>query len=233
MKRVCTVCARGGSKGLPNKNLRPLMGKPLIAYSLIQAKASQLFDKIAVSSDSDEILDLAGKWGADYLVHRPKELATDEAPKLPVIRHCFSETERLSGEIFETAVDLDATSPLRHVEDIRASVRLLEEKKVSNVLTGSPARHSPYFNLVETDERGTVRLIKSWPAAIVRRQDSPVCYDMNASVYVWTRRALLDKPTLFNADTLLYVMPAERSWDIDSDLDFKIVSFLMREAADR
>ena len=97
MRRICTICARGGSKGVKNKNIRNLMGKPLIGYTLEQAQASQLFEMIAVSSDSPEILDMSRRYGADLLVERPAELATDTAAKLPVIRHCVEEAERIVG----------------------------------------------------------------------------------------------------------------------------------------
>ena len=228
MKRICTICARGGSKGVKNKNIRTLLGKPLIAHSILQAKASGLFDCIAVSSDSDKILATARKWGADYLIKRPDELATDQAAKLPVIQHCVAEVERISCHVFDVVVDLDATSPLRLPEDIVGSVRLLEERGIANVITGTPARRSPYFNLVEVDEHGVARLSKALATPIIRRQDAPKCYDMNASVYVWRRSALFTKPTIFNPDTLLYVMPEERSVDLDSEQDFIIIKRLMQ-----
>ena len=228
MKRICTICARGGSKGVKNKNIRTLLGKPLIAHSILQAKASGLFDCIAVSSDSDEILATAGKWGADYLIKRPDELATDQSAKLPVIQHCVAEVECISGQTFDVVVDLDATSPLRIPEDIVGSVRLLEERGVSNVITGAPARRSPYFNMVEVDEHGVPRLSKQLNTPVVRRQDAPKCYDMNASIYVWRRDTLFSCPTIFNSDTLLYDMPEERSIDIDSELDFRFVEFITR-----
>lgn len=225
--RICTICARGGSKGVPNKNIRSLLGKPLIAHSILHARATGLFYGVAVDSDSDEILETAGKWGADYLIKRPAELATDTAAKLPAIRHCVAEVERITGRTFATLVDLDATSPLRLPEDIEGCVRLLEERGVGNVITGMPARRSPYFNLVELDENGFARLSKKLAVPVVRRQDAPRCYDMNASVYVWRRDLLFASDTVFNADTLLYEMPEERSIDIDSELDFAFVEFLM------
>lgn len=228
MRRLCTLCARGGSKGVPDKNIRLLAGKPLLAHSLEQALASGLFDKIAVSSDSDEILGVAKKWGAHLLVKRPAELSTDRAPKLPAIQHCAREAEKAYGA-FETFVDLDATSPLRSADDIRGAVRLLEEKKVSNIITGSPSRRSPYFNLVELDGSGVARLSKKSASAVARRQDAPRCFDMNASIYVWSRAGLLEGETLFNEDTLLYEMPEERSYDIDSEQDFEIVAYLIEK----
>lgn len=231
LKRLCTICARGGSKGVPNKNLRPILGRPLIAHSIEQARASGLFAAIAVSSDSQEILAAARSGGADYLIERPAEMASDTAAKLPAIRHCVSEAEQLAGSRFDTIVDLDATSPLRLAEDIVNATALLEERKVSNVITGAPARRSPYFNLVEVGADGIAHLSKPLPQAVARRQDAPACYDMNASIYVWNHRSLFECPTLFNADTLLYAMPEERSVDIDSELDFVIVEHLMNARA--
>lgn len=227
MKRLCTICARGGSKGVKGKNIRSLHGKPLIAYSIEQAQASGLFDAVAVSSDTSQILEIANAYGADYLVERPAELATDTAAKLPAIRHCVTEVERLHGTFFDTFVDLDATSPLRSVQDIRDAVLLLEKTGAGNVITGMPARRSPYFNLVELDEEGIAHLSKRPAEPFVRRQDAPKCFDMNASIYIWRRSALFDTSSIFNADTRLYVMPEERSIDIDSELDFQFVEFVM------
>ena len=228
MRRICTICARGGSKEVENKNIRQLAGKPLIAYTLEQARTSQLFDAIAVSSDSSEILDIANKYGADLLVERPPELATDSSAKLPAIQHCVQHAEKVLEKRFEVVVDLDATSPLRLPEDIRGAVNLLEMKGASNVITAAPARRSPYFNLVELGNDGVVRLSKPLKKAIVRRQDSPECFDMNASIYVWNRAALFESSTIFNTDTRLFVMLPDRSIDIDSELDFDIVEFLIK-----
>ena len=231
MSRICTICARGGSKGVNNKNLRPLAGKPLIAHTLEQARSSGLFELIAVSSDSPEILETSRGHGADLMVVRPPELATDAAAKLPAIRHCVEEAEKFAGERFEVVVDLDATSPLRLAQDIRGAIELLETRGVSNVITAAPARRSPYFNLVELGEHGVVQLSKPPTKSIVRRQDSPQCFDMNASIYVWRRDALFEHPTVFAPDTLLFVMPEERSIDIDSELDFEIVELMMKKRA--
>ena len=229
MSRICTICARGGSRGVKNKNIRELTGKSLIALSLEQARHCKLFDLVAVSSDSAEILDEARSHGADLLIDRPPELASDTAAKLPAIRHCVEKAEQFIGKRFDVIVDLDATSPLRFVEDIQGAVDMLESNNVSNVITAAPARRSPYFNLVELAEDGVVRLSKPLQKPIVRRQDSPQCFDMNASIYVWKRSALFDYPTVFNADTRLFVMPEERSIDIDTELDFEIVELMMKK----
>lgn len=231
MRRLCTICARGGSKGVKNKNLRELCGKPLIAHSILQAQASMLFEAIAVSSDSSQILDIARKWGANYLVERPAELATDTAPKIPAIRHCIVEAERVAATKFDMFVDLDATSPLRIPEDIAGALALLDSARCGNVITGASARRSPYFNLVEVGEDNVARLCKTLAVPVMRRQDAPRCYDMNGSVYVWTREALFKMDSVFGIDTRLFEMPVERSIDIDTELDFRIVEFVMSTKA--
>ncbi len=226
MKILCTICARAGSKGVTNKNLRPINSKPLIVYSIEQALATKLFDQIVVSSDSAEIRNVALANGATYAVERPFELASDTAPKLPAIRHCVESAEKKFGQ-FEVIIDLDATAPLRHPEDILGALELLKTTNSDNVITGTPAHRSPYFNLVETDEQGIVNLSKQPRAAVDRRQDSPECFDMNASIYVWRRHALFENETLFTKSTRLFVMPRERSIDIDSQADFDMVEWLM------
>jgi CMP-N,N'-diacetyllegionaminic acid synthase len=235
MNRIAVICARGGSKGVKGKNLRTLAGKPLIAHSILQAKESGMFSTIAVSSDSEEILRTATEWGADFAITRPDELASDTAPKVPAIRHCAETAEaKMGGEPFDTIVDLDATAPLRSIEDIRGAIELLEASDANNVVTGMPARRSPYFNLVERDDTNRVHIAKTLDSPLARRQDSPACFDLNASVFVWTRDTLYSENNFALGDnTLLYEMPEERSIDIDSETDFRYVEFLMslREAA--
>ena len=226
MKILCTICARAGSKGVTNKNLRPINSKPLIVYSIEQALATKLFDQIVVSSDSAEIRNVALANGATDAVERPFELASDTAPKLPAIRHCVESAEKKFGQ-FEVIIDLDATAPLRNPEDILGALELLKTTNSDNVITGTPAHRSPYFNLVETNEQGIVHLSKQPRAAVDRRQDSPECFDMNASIYVWRRHALFENETLFTKSTRLFVMPRERSIDIDSQDDFDMVEWLM------
>lgn len=226
MMRLCTICARGGSQGVPNKNIRPLNGKPLIAHSIEQARESGLFAHIAVSSDSDAILEAASDAGADLTVKRPAELATHEAGKVHAIRHCQTTVEEATGLTFDTYVDIDATAPLRLPEDIKQAVGILEEKACSSVITGSTARRSPYFNLVETRPDGTVSLSKGG-GDYVRRQDVPACYDMNASIYVWNAETFKNKPAVFYDDTRLLVMPEFRSIDIDHEIDFLFVELVI------
>ena len=230
MKILCTICARAGSKGVTNKNLRLINGLPLIAYSLQQAVETKLFSQIAVSSDSSEIRTTAMAHGATFVVDRPTQMASDTAPKLPAIRHCVETTEKEFGQ-FDIIIDLDATAPLRIAADIIGSLKLLTATNADNVITGTPAHRSPYFNLVEQDENGIVQLSKSLKDAVTRRQDSPKCFDMNASIYVWRRDALLNNPSLFVSSTRLFEMPRERSLDIDSEADFEMVEWMMSKGS--
>ncbi len=227
--RICTVCARGGSKGVPNKNLRLILGEPLVAHTLKQALASALFDYVALSSDSEEILRVGKEAGAHFLVKRPEELARDDSPKLPSIKHCVQFVEEATNVKFDTIVDLDPTSPLRFVSDILAATKQLESSAVSNILSGTPSRRSPYFNLVELDEKGVIHLSKVLGKNIGRRQDAPKCYDINASIYVWQAKKFWESDSYLNTDTGLYVMPPERSTDIDSEMDFQFVNFLAEQ----
>ncbi len=229
MKRICSICARGGSKGVINKNIRILMGKPLIAHSILQAKEANCFDCIVVSSDSQDILNISKEFGVDYVVQRPDEMASDQTAKLPAIQHCIRTIEEITHCEYDTIVDLDATSPLRIIDDIHKSIEMLENSlDTNNLITGTPSRRSPYFNLVELNEKGFVRRSKNLDNPIIRRQDSPKCFDMNASIYLWRRKAFYQAKTVITDETRLFVMPEERSIDIDSELDFEIVKLLMK-----
>jgi len=226
---LCTICARGGSKGVKNKNIKELNGKPLIAYTIEQAKASQLFEYIVISTDSDDIANVAKQYGAEVFFKRSPEMASDTAGKLDVIKDAFKRSEEYYNKKFDYLIDLDATAPLRSVEDIINSFNQFKENDNDNLITAMPSRRSPYFNLVEQDKDGKVYLSKKLDDVVVRRQDAPKSYDMNASIYIWKRDTLLKENSIFSENTGLYVMPEERSIDIDSELDYKFVEFLMKE----
>jgi CMP-N-acetylneuraminic acid synthetase len=227
MRRIAVICARGGSKGLPNKNLRLLGGVPLIVHTIRQARATSILDAVAVSSDSDEILHVAEQNGIIHLIKRPSELATDEASKIPVIRHCVNEVEKVAG-VFDYVADLDCTTPIRLVEDIVNAFEMIERAGVSTLISGTPARKLPYFNLVERNSLGFVEISKATTPPIVRRQDAPMCYDMNASIHIWRRDVLLASDARFQSDTILFEMPFERSIDIDTEIEFEINESLMQ-----
>ncbi|WP_204742202.1 acylneuraminate cytidylyltransferase family protein [Glaciihabitans arcticus] len=228
--RICTITVRAGSKGVPGKNLRVIAGVPLFGHSVRQAAESGLFDEVVVTTDSQEILDLAPSFGATDIVVRPPHMATDTAGKVQAIAHAVLEIEERRGVRFDTSVDLDATSPLRTVDDIRAAVALFDASDVDSLITGSEARRNPYFNLVELQPDGTVAVSKTPDAAVLRRQDAPRSFDMNGSIYVWKRNSLIENPVVFFPSTIIYEMPQERSQDIDSEHDFDIVKWQMESA---
>lgn len=226
---LCTICARGGSKGVKNKNIKELNGKPLIAYTIEQAKASGLFEYIVISTDSDDIANIAKQYGAEVFFKRSYEMASDTAGKLDVIKDAFKRSEEHYNKTFDYLIDLDATAPLRIVEDIINSFKQFKENDNDNLITAMPSRRSPYFNLVEQDKDGKVYLSKKLDSTVIRRQDAPKSYDMNASIYIWKRDIILNENSIFLEKTGLYVMPEERSIDIDNELDFKFVEFFMKE----
>ncbi len=229
----CTINVRAGSKGVAGKNLREVAGLPLFAHSVRQAADSGLFDYIGVSSDSERILELAPRYGATDVIVRPPHMATDTAGKVPAIAHAVESIEQRHGVIFDTCVDLDATSPLRVVSDIRNALAMFHDSTAESLITGTEARRNPYFNLVEERPDGTVAVSKKPEGDVLRRQDAPRSFDMNGSIYIWRRDSLISNPVVFYPSTILFEMPPERSHDVDSEFDFRIVQWLMeaRETA--
>lgn len=223
MLTIATICARGGSTGLPGKNIRLLHGKPLIAHTIEQALALPAIDRVFVSTDDEAIAEVARAYGAEVPFLRPAHLATATAAKLPVIRHLI-ETIEGQGLAIDRIIDLDPTSPLRHQADIDACLALLDAE-TDCVITAYPAEKNPYFNMVELNRDGIATLSKTLPGGVVARQQAPAVYSMNASIYLWWRRTF--DHGIWGARTRLHVMPRERSIDVDSLIDFHLVEMLM------
>ena len=225
MTTIATICARGGSSGLPGKNIKLLAGKPLIVHTIEQAFACQRIKRVFVSTDSPEIAEVARSAGAEVPGLRPAELATATAAKMPVIRHLVGLMEAQGVEV-SRIVDLDPTSPLRLMTDIESCLDLLDAD-TDVVITGYPAEKNPYFNMVEAKPDGNIGLVKSLPGGVVARQQAPVVFAMNASVYVWHRHTL--DLGLWEGRVKLHAMPRERSIDIDTPIDFRLVELLLAE----
>jgi CMP-N-acetylneuraminic acid synthetase len=225
MEIVATICARGSSKSVPNKNIRSLCGKPLIVYTIEVAKRCRLINRIIVSTDSPQIAEIARINGAEVPFLRPKELAQDNTPKLPVIKHAVQYLDSQENWRPDIVVDLDPTSPLRTEQDIEACIRMVSDEGADNVITVTKARKNPYFNMVEI-AGGKVKLVKPLDRAVTRRQDAPEVYDMNASIYVWKREILLNSKSVFLPGTRAYIMP-DWAIDIDSEIDFQFVEFFL------
>lgn len=223
---LATICARGGSRGVPGKNVRPLAGHPLIAYTIAIARACRFIDRVIVSTDSPVIAEVARRYGADVPFMRPAELATDSAAKVPVLQHAVRELEA-AGSRIELVVDLDPTCPLRTPEEIEACWRLVQSPETDIVFTVAPARKNPYFNMIEL-ERGYARLCKTTGRPVVRRQDAPAVYEMNASIYAWQREYLMSGGRVVGGRGRIVEMSSERSHDVDSETDFAFLEFLVK-----
>lgn len=222
--KIITICARGGSTGVPGKNIRPLCGKPLIGWTIEQALASGLADRVLVSTDSPEIAAVARSFGAEAPFLRPAELATATAGKLPVILHLVDWVEAALGPV-SRIIDLDPTSPLRDIADISACNALLDDE-TGLVITGYESDKNPYFNMVEQKADGAIGRVCAPAEEVLGRQGAPKVYAMNGSVYAWHRHSL--KASLWAVGRIrLHVMPRERSIDIDHPIDFDMVELLM------
>lgn len=213
---------------MPGKNIRELAGHPLIAYTIAVARRCAFIDRVVVSTDSDEIAAVARRYGADVPFLRPAALATHTSAKVPAIQHAVREVERERGAAVDLIVDLDPTAPLRTVEEVRACWELAQTAETDVVFTVTPAEKSPYFNIVEVVD-GYARLSKPTDPPVVRRQDAPPAYAMNASIYVYRRSHLMQNGRVIAPHSRIFVMPPERSRDVDGPLDFLFLEFLVRE----
>lgn len=223
MNIVATICARGGSKGLPGKNIRPFAGVPLIAHTIRQALACRAIAGVYVSTDDEAIAAVARAEGAQVPGLRPAALATDESSKLPAIEHLVRQVEA-AGMRVGTIVDLQPTSPLRSAGDIDGALALRGEAElVVGVTTPS---HNPYYTLVESAPDGVLSLSK--PAGFVRRQDAPAVWGLNGAIYVWQRDALQRAIAggFWSLRMKGYPMPRSRSVDIDDLEDFEMAEWL-------
>lgn len=231
MKILAVVAARGGSKGIKNKNIRDLDGRPLIVYTLEQAKRWGKYDRLIVSTDSKEIAMIAKDCGADVPFIRPPELAGDNTGKVEVLRHALEMAEKHYKRVFDALLDLDVTAPVRTIGDIDSIVNLFQEKKANCVLSLVRAHQNPYFNMLEKRQDGTLKVCMQTGRDILTRQDVPVVYKANASLYIYGRKFLLDTNTKspLSDKTYGYQMDELSEVDIDREIDFKFIEFLVKE----
>lgn len=232
MRTLVTICARGGSKGIPGKNIRPLSGLPLIGYSIKHAQtfAKEFGADVALSTDDKDIKKAAASLGLHTEFDRPKELATDSAGKIPVIADLLRHEEKRQQTSYDLVLDLDVTSPMRTLEDLQAAKKLLaNDPKALNLFSVNPARRHPSFNMVQLGPKGYAEYCVPPKAAVTSRQNAPKAYDMNASFYFY-RREFFHKERLMAVTerSLVYVMP-HACFDLDDPVDFLFLEFLMKE----
>ncbi len=228
-ERRCTafIFARGGSKGVPRKNVRELGGKPLIAHSIETALACPSISRVVVSTDDEEIAAVARAAGAETPWMRPAELARDDSPEWLAWRHAIN-AERDAGHPMDVFVCLPPTSPLRAVEDVEAAIAALQGE-VDLVISSTPAARSPHLNMVTLDEEGFARLMITPDKKIVRRQDAPPAYDVTTVVYAARPQYILESDEFFGGNVKSVVIPPERALDIDTPLDFRIAEIMFAD----
>lgn len=229
MNTVALIFARGGSKGLPGKNLMEIGGKPLIAWSILHARSISRVGRVIVSTDSEEIANISRKYGAEIPFKRPSELATDSSPEWLSWQHALKYLRDTDGELPEFMLSLPTTSPLRSPLDIEACIDLYLEGGADVVVSTTEPHRNPYFNMVKENKDGTVELVCGEGLPISHRQNSPEVFDMTTVCYVANPSFVLNSNSIFEGRVKAVNVPLERSIDIDSLLDFQIAEFLMNK----
>ncbi len=224
MRVLGVIPARGGSKGIPRKNLHPVGGRPLLAWTIDAARGARGLSRCVVSTEDDEIAGVARSFGGDVPFLRPAELATDETPGSAPILHALDEVEARDGASYDAVMCLQPTSPLRTSADIDAALALLDDE-VAAVISVAPARHHPLW-MRTMDERGRL-LPLSGSSLPARRQDLPRAYVLNGAVYIARQHEFRAARTFHLEGARAYVMPEERSIDVDTPLDAQIAGMLL------
>lgn len=218
--------ARSGSKGIPDKNIIEVGGKPLIAHTIAVALAVPELDRYIISTDSKKIATLCQSLGAEVPFLRPPPLASDTAAMLPVLEHALVEMENMQQEKVDFIVLLDPTAPLRKIEDVRNAIGQFIESDCDVLISVHESERNPYFNMVEV-RNGFCKTVVSGDTPINRRQDAPEVFDMNTVVAIFSRKAIVDIGERLPPKTKPFFVPRERSIDIDTPTDLKFVDFLL------
>lgn len=229
MDAVAFIFARGGSKGLPGKNIRPLAGKPLIGWAIEHAQAVERVKRVIVSTDSEEIAATAREFGAEVPFIRPPELARDDSPEWLAWCHALQYLQSTEDLLPDVMVSVPTTAPLRVPDDIERCLDEYEKGSADMVITITDAHRNPYFNMVKYHENGTVGLVIPPNTGFARRQDSPLVYDMATVAYVTNPAFVLSHSCAFDGRVRAVHVPVERAIDIDTLLDFEIAELLMQK----
>lgn len=221
------IFARGGSKGLLGKNIKPLAGKPLIGWAIEAAMAVPDIGRVVVSTDDADIARVGRACGAEVPFLRPDSLASDTASELDAWRHALETLRHTEGALPDPFISVPTTAPLRKAEDISACLDCYRAGGSDIVLTTTKAHRNPWFNMVEAGSDGTVTLVNNPDDAVTRRQDAPEVMDVTTLAYVADPRFLLAGGNLFSGRVKAVPVPVERAIDIDTAHDFAIAEFLM------
>lgn len=225
MNNYAFIFARGGSKGLPGKNIKKLASKPLICYSIDSALLAPSISKVFVSTDDTKIAAIAQKRGAT-VIDRPPELASDDSPEWLSWRHAIQWVTEKYGK-FDNFISLPATSPLRNIDDIENGISKLKKTNADICISVTPANRSPYFNMVTCNPEEGVRLVIPPKSDITRRQDAPKVFDITTVIYVSTPEFINTSFGLFSGKVVSIEIPKERAVDIDDIYDFKLAESII------
>lgn len=227
MSAIAFIFARGGSKGLPGKNIRLMGDKPLIALSIEHALSVRRIDRVIVSTDSIEIAQIAKKYGAEVPFIRPAELAQDATPEWLAWRHALSYVQDASGGLPDVMISLPTTAPLRLPHDIENCLDEYQKGGADMVITITPSHRNPYFNMVIREDDGMIKLANPLNPGISGRQFAPIMFDITTVCYVANPKFVMNHQGIFEGKIRAIEVPAERAIDIDTLLDFEIAQFLL------
>ena len=230
-KILGVICARGGSTGVPGKNIMPIAGKPLIGWSVETALSEDRITDVIVSTDDEKIADVAQSFGAKKPFMRPDDLATKEAGKFGVWKHALGACEEAYNTKYDFFIDIDCTTPLLDEKDLKgfmdAFLSAQEADDFDGMFTVAPSHRNPYFNLVEEDEQGYLALSKSIETKVESRQKSPKTLDIVAGFYIFKADYIRKGSYLMDGRLRGYEVEPEKSFDIDEPFDAELVSWLM------
>jgi CMP-N-acetylneuraminic acid synthetase len=233
MTPVAFIFARGGSKGLPGKNIRLLAGKPLIAWSIEHARAVKRIGRVIVSTDSDEIAAVARDFGAEVPFKRPAELASDDSPEWLAWRHALTFLRESEGEMPEVMLSIPSTAPLRLPIDIENCLDEFYKGNVDAVITVTEAHRNPWFNMVKENIDGSVSLIIANGLDLTRRQDAPAIFDVTTVSYAVRSQHVMKENGIFSGRVRAVKVPVERSIDIDTPFDFELAEYMINRPRGR
>jgi N-acylneuraminate cytidylyltransferase len=215
--------ARGGSKGIPRKNITQVGGKPLIAWTIEEAKKSRYIDRLILSSEDDETIEVAKTWGCEVPFKRPIELAQDDTPGIDPVLHALE-----TLPIYDYVILLQPTSPLRNRDDIDSSLERCLSANANACVSVTEVAENPYW-MYTIAEDGAMHQLMQTDNVFSRRQDLPKVYKLNGAVYVAKCEWLTRSRSFVSSETIAYVMPSHRSLDIDNELDMSILGMIIRK----
>ena len=233
MTTVACIFARGGSKGIPNKNIKSFSGRPLISWAVELALRVRQINEVFVSTDSEEIAEIARRAGATVPFIRPSELATDTSSEWHSWQHFISYLNDKGGRLPEVFLSLPATSPLRTINDVENCLNEFKKGRADFVVGITPSQRNPYFNMIKKGQDNQVNLVIQQVDKYARRQDTPEIFDLTTVCYVGKPSTILTKNSIFEGKVAGVEIPRERAIDIDTELDFQIAEFLFKSRANQ